>query len=151
MNKYWLTALIAPVVFSANAFAHDRDFDNRHERRHRHQVERVVVHQAYVQPRVVYQVPPQRIYRERVVYRERPVYYEAAPVYYQAAPDYREAPRHYPQPSHNDDRVVGQAIGAVAGAVIGSQFGHGDGRILSTAAGAVIGGVVGGNLSGYGY
>ncbi|MFH1872215.1 MAG: glycine zipper 2TM domain-containing protein [Pseudomonadota bacterium] len=144
MNKYWLTALIAPVVFSANAFAHDRDFDNRHERRHRHQVDRVVVHQAYVQPRVVYQVPRQRIYRERMVYRDRPVYYEAAPVY-------REAPRHYPQPSHNGDRVVGQAIGAVAGAVIGSQFGHGDGRILSAAAGAVIGGVVGGNLSGYGY
>lgn len=144
MNKYWLTALIAPVVFSANAFAHDRDYQDRHERRHRHHVERVVVHQAYVQPRVVYQVPPQRIYREQVVYRERPVYYEAAPVYL-------EAPRHYPQPSHNGDRVVGQAIGAVAGAVIGSQFGHGDGRILSTAAGAVIGGVVGGNLSGYGY
>ncbi|WP_310449549.1 glycine zipper 2TM domain-containing protein [Sulfuritalea sp.] len=143
MNKYWLSVLFAPVVFSANAFAHDRDFDNRHERRHRHQVERVVVHQAYVQPRVVYQVPPQRIYHERVVYRGYPVYYEAAPVY-------REAPRHYPQPSHNGDRVVGQAIGAVAGAVIGSQFGHGDGRILSTAAGAVIGGVVGGNLSGYG-
>ena len=145
MNKYWLPVLFAPVVFSANAFAYDRDHEDRHDRRHRHRVERVVVHQAYLPPRGVYQVPPQRIYRERVVYREGPVYYQPAPVVY------HEAPRHYPQPGYSGDRVVGQAIGAVAGAVIGSQFGHGNGRILSTAAGAVIGGVVGGNLSGYGY
>ena len=109
MNRYWLSALIAPAVFSVNAFAHGRDYEDHQDRRYRHRVERVVVHQAYVQPRVVYQVPPQPIYRERVVYRERPVYYEAAPIY-------REAPRYYPQPypSHSGDRAVGQAIGAVA-------------------------------------
>jgi hypothetical protein len=141
MNKYWLSALMAPVVFSANAFARDRDFDDHHDRRYRHRVERVVVHQAYVQPRVVYRVPPQ------IIYRERPVYYEAAPVY-------REAPRHYSQPepyaSTSGDRAVGQVIGAVAGAVIGSQFGHGNGRVVSTVAGAAIGSVVGGSLSGDG-
>lgn len=134
MNKYWLSALIAPVMFSANAFAHDRDYEDHHDRRYRHRVERVIVHQAYVQPRVVYQVPPQRIYRERIVYREGPAYYEAAPVYYSG---------------RSGDRAVGQAIGAVAGAVIGSQFGHGNGRVVSTVAGAAIGSVVGGSLSGY--
>ncbi len=148
MNKYWLPVLIAPVIISANAFAHDRDYEDRHERRHRHWEERVMVRQAYMPPMVVYQAPPQRIYRERVVYSERPVYYEAAPIYREPAPYYRQSQTYS---GHDGDRVVGQAIGAVAGAVIGSQFGRGDGRILSTAAGAVIGGVVGGNLSGYGY
>lgn len=147
MNKYWLSALIAPVVFSANAFGYDRDYEGRHEHRHRHRAERVVVHRAYLQPAVVYQLPAQRIYRDRVVYRDRPVYVEAAPAY-------RDPPPRYPQQTYSGpagDRVVGQAIGAVAGAVIGNQFGHGNGRVISTAAGAVIGSVVGGSLSGQGY
>lgn len=145
MNRYWLSALIVPAVFSANAFAHDWDDEDHHGHRHHRWAERVVVQQAYVQPEVIYQLPPQTVYRERVVYRPA-VYYETAPVY-------QEPPRYYSQPQpypvYNRDRAVGQALGAVAGAVIGNQFGHGDGRVLSTAAGAVIGGVVGGNLSGY--
>lgn len=148
MNKYWIPALLVPVVFSANAFAHNWDDEDHHGHRFNHRVERVIVQEVYAQPEVIYQAPPQVIYRERVVYRDRPVYYEADPIY-------REPPRYYqqpqPYPSRNGDRAVGQAIGAVAGAVIGNRFGQGNGRVLSTAAGAVLGSVVGANLSSYGY
>ena len=40
----------------------------------------------------------------------------------------------------------GLAIGAVAGGVIGNQFGGGKGKIATTALGAVIGGIVGSEI-----
>ena len=40
----------------------------------------------------------------------------------------------------------GLAVGAVAGGVIGNQFGKGKGNILATVAGAVIGGIVGSEI-----
>lgn len=40
----------------------------------------------------------------------------------------------------------GTVIGAVAGGVIGNQFGSGSGRILATAAGAVVGGLIGSSI-----
>ncbi|HEY0180903.1 MAG TPA: glycine zipper 2TM domain-containing protein [Dokdonella sp.] len=40
-------------------------------------------------------------------------------------------------------RIAGTAIGAVAGGVIGHQFGKGKGKTAATAAGAIGGGVVG--------
>lgn len=148
MNKYWIPALIAPVVLCTNAFAHDWDDEDHYEHRYHHRVERVVVQEVYAQPEVIYQVPPQVIYRDRVVYRDRPVYYETAPTYQEEPPRYAPQPQSYPR--NNGDRAMAQTIGAVAGAVIGNRFGQGNGRVLSTAAGAVIGSVVGGNLSGYG-
>ena len=102
-------ALLASAVFSANAFA-DRgwDDDDRYERRCRHEARRVIV---YEQPQVVYQAPPQVVYqappveyRERIVYRDRPVYY-APP-----APRYYDRPADYPR--YNGNHVVGQAVGA---------------------------------------
>jgi len=45
---------------------------------------------------------------------------------------------------HTDHHhVLGTAVGAVAGAVIGSQFGGGNGRTLATVGGAVAGGAIG--------
>ncbi len=38
---------------------------------------------------------------------------------------------------------TGLVVGAVAGGLIGNQFGHGSGRVLATAAGALVGGIVG--------
>jgi len=125
-------ALIATALVSSSVFAHGWERDDWHEHKHRHHrwVEARPVQTVYVQPQAVYAAPPV-VYRERVVYQLAPVYYER-PVTYR---------------SYSSDRIVGQAIGAVAGGVIGSQFGHG--RVIPTAIGAVVGGVVGGNLLGY--
>lgn len=150
MKRLLIPALVAAAAFSSNAFAdhrwHDDDCDHRHHRRG----ERVVVQRVHIyeEPRVVYQAPPQVVYRERVVYRDRPVYYEA-PAQYAPPPRHYEPPvPAYPASSGN--RVMGQAVGAVAGGVIGSRFGQGNGRLAATAVGAVVGSVVGGNMADYG-
>jgi surface antigen len=41
---------------------------------------------------------------------------------------------------------TGLAVGAVAGGLLGNQFGRGTGRVVATAAGAVIGGIVGSEI-----
>ena len=41
---------------------------------------------------------------------------------------------------------AGTAIGAVAGGVIGNQFGRGAGKVATTLAGAVVGGIVGNEI-----
>jgi surface antigen len=41
---------------------------------------------------------------------------------------------------------TGLAVGAVAGGLLGNQFGKGTGRVVATAAGAVIGGIVGSEI-----
>jgi surface antigen len=40
----------------------------------------------------------------------------------------------------------GTVVGAIAGGVIGNQFGKGGGRVASTLAGAVVGGIVGNEI-----
>lgn len=149
MKPIWIPVLVATAAFSANAFADHRWDDDDDHCEHRHYRERVVVQRVYEEPAVVYQAPPQVIYQDRMVYRDRPVYYEAEPRY-----DAPPPPRYYEQqpaayPAYGGNRIAGQAIGAVAGGVIGSRFGRGNGRLVSTAVGAVVGSVVGGNLSGY--
>ncbi len=47
------------------------------------------------------------------------------------------------RPQSDNHQVAGTVIGAIAGGVIGNQFGHGKGRALTTAAGAVGGGIAG--------
>lgn len=157
MNKLWIPALSAVCLFSTNAFAGHWEHDDRYEHRRCHRGRHVVMHPAYGQapvvyrapevvypaPRVVYQPvyqPPQVVYRERVVYRDVPVY--------------QPAPRYYAEPVvqfHPGDRVVAQTVGAIAGGVIGNQFGRGNGRVAATAVGAVVGGIIGGNLPAYRY
>ena len=41
---------------------------------------------------------------------------------------------------------AGIGVGALAGGVIGNQFGGGDGKVLATALGAVVGGIVGSEI-----
>ena len=41
---------------------------------------------------------------------------------------------------------AGIGIGALAGGVVGNQFGKGDGKVLATALGAVVGGIVGSDI-----
>lgn len=152
MNKLWIPALAAAGLFSANAFAgHGWDDDDRHPHHHGHRTKHVVIHHVherpvvheaprvvYPAPQVIYQQPPQVVYRERVVYREVPVY--------------EPAPRYYEEPEvryYDGNRIVAQAVGAVAGGVIGSQFGKGGGRVAATAVGAVVGGVIGDRLYRY--
>lgn len=155
MNKLWIPAAIASTLFSANVFADHRWDDGDHRgRHHRHRIERVMVQPMYEAPHVIYQAapvayaPPPVAYRERVVYRDRPVYYQEEPrVYSQPAPRYVERPAPYQY--DNTNRFAGQAIGAVTGGLIGNQFGNGNGRVVSTAVGAVLGSIVGGNMAGY--
>jgi surface antigen len=40
----------------------------------------------------------------------------------------------------------GTVVGAVAGGIIGNQFGHGAGRALATATGVVVGGLIGNRI-----
>ncbi|MBS0583733.1 MAG: glycine zipper 2TM domain-containing protein [Proteobacteria bacterium] len=47
------------------------------------------------------------------------------------------------RPQSDDHQVAGTVIGAIAGGVIGNQFGRGNGRKLTTVAGAVGGGIAG--------
>lgn len=149
MNRFWIPVLAASAVFSANAFAHHDcdDDDARYERRYRESVRREVV---YEQPAVVYREAPRAVYRERIEYRERPVYYRE---YREPAVRYYEPPRRYSgydeRAYRHDDgnRAVGQVVGAIAGGLIGNQIGQGGGRIAATAVGAVLGGVVGGELA----
>ncbi len=48
--------------------------------------------------------------------------------------------------SHNH-HVVGTAVGAVAGGLIGHQFGGGNGKTLATVGGAVAGGAIGHHIA----
>lgn len=52
-------------------------------------------------------------------------------------------------PNGPNKQDSGMVLGAVAGGVIGNQFGKGKGNILATAAGAVIGGIVGSEIGRY--
>lgn len=151
MNKLLIPAVLIGVLASGSAFAHRGwdDDDDGYRRPCRERERHVVVYQepvaVYQAPPAVYVAPPPPVmYRERVVYREAPPAYgyqgyPPAPTYYRQAPDYAVA--------YSGNRVAGQAIGAVAGGVIGNQFGRGGGRMVSTAVGAVLGAVVGDHLS----
>jgi len=44
------------------------------------------------------------------------------------------------------NQQIGSVGGAVAGGVIGNQFGSGTGRVIATAAGALAGGIIGGGI-----
>ncbi|HEY7646563.1 MAG TPA: RT0821/Lpp0805 family surface protein [Hyphomicrobiales bacterium] len=48
-----------------------------------------------------------------------------------------------PAGSHQEGGTV---VGAVAGGIIGNQFGHGAGRALATVGGAVVGGLIGSSI-----
>lgn len=50
------------------------------------------------------------------------------------------------KPVKDDNRVLGTALGAVAGGLIGNQVGGGDGKKLATVAGAVGGGYAGNQI-----
>src|SRR4029077_2107091 len=53
--------------------------------------------------------------------------------------------RREPEDKH---KVAGTVIGAVAGGIIGSQFGGGRGRTVATVGGAVAGGAIGRKVQG---
>ncbi len=139
MNRLLVPALLATAVFSANAFAHD-DWDDDHWEHRRHRpVKHVVVHHVHEAPEVIYQAPPGVVYRERIEYRDRPVYHEPEPRYYE---------RPAPYPGSGGNRLIGQTIGAIAGGALGTQIGKGNGRIAATAIGAVVGSAIGGSVAG---
>ena len=136
MNMRWIPLVLIAVAVSSSALAHgSRDYGDDHRyRRH----ERVVVQQVYHEPVVIYRQAPV-VYRERVIYQERPVYSN----YERRDRDYERSSSH----SDNSQRLVGQTIGAIAGAALGSQVGRGNGRVAATAIGAVMGAVVGGSVA----
>lgn len=162
MNKLWIPFLVGATLFSAAAQA-DRyvrvyEEDDGRTVRRVERVERVVIVR---EPVVVYQAPPayergSRYYRDDLYEPPRRVQRYSQPSYYDDPPprryydqrwsdvgDYRE-----PRYARDDgNRAVGQALGAIAGGVIGNRFGEGGGKAAATAVGAIIGGVVGGRLS----
>lgn len=130
-TKFWIPVLIAAATFSASAFAHG-DNRERDQRNDRWEDQRYQRHDARLPP-----PPPFPVQRTQ----------HPAPrnVHYQ--PAYRPAPIQHVAPpmAHDPRRVVGQAIGAVAGGVIGHQVGNG--HIAPTLIGAVIGGVIGNQIA----
>lgn len=104
----------------------------RAKHHHHHRDVIVVQHRPRYVARPVYVAAP-------VVVERRVVY--APPVHYAPAPAYGTV---YYGPG------LATVGGAVAGAIIGNQFGHGDGRIATTVLGASVGAIVGHRLeSGY--
>jgi uncharacterized protein YcfJ len=53
----------------------------------------------------------------------------------------------YRERTSDNHHVIGTAVGAVAGAVIGHQFGGGSGKALTTVGGAVAGGAIGHHIA----
>ena len=49
----------------------------------------------------------------------------------------------------DDNKILGQALGAAAGGIIGAQFGAGTGKLLLTALGAGVGSYLGGEIAEY--
>lgn len=45
-----------------------------------------------------------------------------------------------------EKQTVGTALGAVAGGIVGAQFGHGGGRVVGGAIGALLGGLIGNRI-----
>lgn len=50
---------------------------------------------------------------------------------------------YYGSDCHNDNATAGTVVGAIAGGIIGNQFGHGGGKVAATVGGVVLGGVAG--------
>jgi hypothetical protein len=86
-------------------------------------------------------------HRRPVVIHEQTRYVTHRVVVVDRAPAvaYREAPDYGPPPQSGGDGLPGFGVigGAVAGALIGNQFGEGNGKLASTAAGAVVGAYAG--------
>ena len=118
-----LTAAGAAFATAAPAFADPPYWAPAHGWRAKHHREFVVVHH-----RPYYVARPAFVPTPVVV---------APPVYYAPPPAYGV---YY---GGNGLATVG---GALAGAIIGNQFGHGDGRIASTLIGATVGAAVGSRL-----
>jgi surface antigen len=49
----------------------------------------------------------------------------------------------YGDDCRNQNAATGTVLGAIAGGIIGNQFGHGGGRVAATVGGVVLGGVAG--------
>ena len=89
----------------------------------------VVQHRPYYVPRTVYGPAP--------VVVEPPIYYSPR-AFYAAPPAYGTV--------YHRGNGLATVGGAIAGAIIGNQFGYGDGRIASTVIGATVGAIVGSRL-----
>jgi surface antigen len=65
-----------------------------------------------------------------------------------ASPDTASARSYYGEDCHEQNRTAGTIIGAIAGGLIGSQFGRGGGNVLATVGGVFIGGAIGNKIAG---
>lgn len=162
MKSICVPLMAGLMSVSASTWAHDYDHHDRHDHGRKYQeryehrdryygnpapvtywstpryvtAQPVVIRQVYPAPVVMYP-PPRVVYQEPIVYRE-------APQYGNVYPGYSAPPR-----AGASNPLMGQAVGAVAGGVLGNQIGKGNGRVIATAVGAVIGGAVGGQVARY--
>lgn len=55
---------------------------------------------------------------------------------------------YYGDDCHEQNAAAGTIVGAIAGGIIGNQFGRGGGRVAATAGGVILGGMVGNAIAG---
>ncbi|MGN6517449.1 MAG: glycine zipper 2TM domain-containing protein [Rhizomicrobium sp.] len=55
---------------------------------------------------------------------------------------------YYGDDCHDQNRTAGTVLGAIAGGVIGNQFGRGGGRAAATVGGVILGGAIGNKIAG---
>lgn len=148
-----LLGTTAPVMADRdNRHRHDRyDDDDDQGRGHKNKRRPVVVYEA---PVIVHQ-PPVIIHQGPVIVRRAPVVFAGGPPPWAPAHGYRR--KHggsdvvYAAPYGIESgrcyrEQVGQIVGGVGGAVIGSQIGQGSGRVVAAVGGTLLGVLVGGAI-----
>ncbi|HWA30835.1 MAG TPA: glycine zipper 2TM domain-containing protein [Rhizomicrobium sp.] len=55
---------------------------------------------------------------------------------------------YYGEECHEQNRTAGTVLGAIAGGIIGNQFGHGGGKAAATVGGVILGGAIGNKIGG---
>lgn len=55
---------------------------------------------------------------------------------------------YYGEDCHDQNAATGTIVGAIAGGIIGNQFGRGGGRTAATAGGVILGGMAGNQIAG---
>lgn len=55
---------------------------------------------------------------------------------------------YYGDDCRDQNRAAGTVLGAIAGGIIGNQFGHGGGRAAATVGGVILGGAIGNKIAG---
>jgi surface antigen len=152
-----IVAVLALVPFSLGLLAQAAQADPPHGKGGKHGRDRdddvtiVVPGPVIVQQAPIY-VQPQPAYPGPVYVQRAPVVYRAGPPPWAPAHGYRRKNQPVYAAPYGINvgscyrEQVGQVIGGVGGALLGSQIGQGSGKIAAVAGGALLGVLVGGSV-----